>query len=384
VEKALIILNTNSYILSNFIKKQVAHVFETQIYIIDENLDKTTNEIIRHINDLILKENISTCFFQGCYISLINYDFIKQTNFKKKYFFLTDDFDAHEINSQTALACDGIMTVCPISQLKYNEKNLNASFYVVESDCELFKNHNLKKDIDILFFGAFKADRIKFLKDLENQNKKIKIIQAKDNYLPYNELVKYICRSKIVVNFSKTGPKKKFYSHRTYPFNYLQLKGKIFMAGFCGTLCLSEYSPSQKIIFGNHAPTFKNSDEMINEINKYLGDDKLLKDKTKNFADSCKPYIDKINFPKIFSELSNSNNKLFVKKLPYWYLRCFFIKSLRLIANKNSLKVLYKQFFENISNFIKYSGFTFPLLLVEAFFHLMYLQMKTIKNKFNK
>ena len=156
------------------------------------------------------------------------------------------------------------------------------------------------------------------------------------------------------------------------------------MAGFCGTLCLSEYSPSQKIIFGNHAPTFKNSDEMIDKINKYLDDDKLLKDKTKVFTDSCKPYIDKINFPKIFSELSNSNNKQFVKKLPYWYLRCFFIKSLRLIANKKSLKVLYKQYFENILNFTKYSGFTFPLLLVEAFFHLMFLQIKTIKNKFNK
>ena len=59
------------------------------------------------------------------------------------------------------------MTACPISKLKYNEKNLDASFFMNESDCDLFKNLNLEKDIDILFFGAFKADRVKYLNKLE-------------------------------------------------------------------------------------------------------------------------------------------------------------------------------------------------------------------------
>ena len=210
MEKALIILNTNSYILADFIKKKIAHSFEEQVYFIDQNLNKTTNDIINNLNDLAREKNISTCFFQGDYISVINYDFINRTKFKKKYIFLTDDFDTHEINSQTALACDGIMTACPISKLKYNEKNLDASFFVNEGDCGLFKNYNLKKDIDVLFFGAFKADRDEYLKKLENSNKQIKIIKPEEKYMPYEQLVKFICRSKIVINFSKTGPKKNF------------------------------------------------------------------------------------------------------------------------------------------------------------------------------
>jgi|TARA_B100001540_G_C15807457_1_gene642760 phenolic acid decarboxylase len=382
--KAIIILNTNSYILAEFINKQVSQLFDTELFFIDENLDKTVDEMIKYLNKLILQKNVSTCFFQGDYLSLINYDFINRTNFEKKYIFLTDDFDTHEVNSQTALACDGIMTACPISKLKYNEKNLDASFFMNESDCDLFKNLNLEKDIDILFFGAFKADRVKYLNKLEKENKKIKFIQAEDKYLPYDELVKFICRSKLVVNFSKTGPKKKFYSHKTYPFNYLQYKGRVHISGLCGTLCVSEYSPAQKIIFGDTAPTFKNADEMLTIIDMFLNDDDLLKEKTKLFVDKCLTYCDKVHFPKVISELSKSNNKQIVNKLPYWYLRSFIIKSLRLFANKKSLKVLYKQFYQNILSYTKYSGFTYPLILIEAFFHLIFLQMKTIKNKIVK
>jgi len=384
VEKALIILNTNSYILADFIKKKIAHSFEEQVYFIDQNLNKTTNDIINNLNDLAREKNISTCFFQGDYISVINYDFINRTKFKKKYIFLTDDFDTHEINSQTALACDGIMTACPISKLKYNEKNLDASFFVNEGDCGLFKNYNLKKDIDVLFFGAFKADRDEYLKKLENSNKQIKIIKPEEKYMPYEQLVKFICRSKIVINFSKTGPKKKFYSHKTYPFNYLQYKGRVHIAGLCGTLCVSEYSPAQKIIFEDTAPTFRSSDEMISIINEILGDEKILGSKTKLFVEKCKTYCDNNHFPKILSELTISNNRCLVKKLPYWYLRSFFIKSLRLVAGKDSLIVLYKQFYQNILNFFKYSGFTYPILLIEVFFHLFFLQFKIIKNKLIK
>ena len=66
------------------------------------------------------------------------------------------------------------------------------------------------------------------------------------------------------------------------------------------------------------------------------------------------------------------------KKIPYDQLT-----NIDSEAANNGFAMLVRDL-ENISNFVKYSGFTFPLLLVEAFFHLMYLQMKTIKNKFNK
>ena len=123
---------------------------------------------------------------------------------------------------------------------------------------------------------------------------------------------------------------------------------------------------------------------MLAIIDMFLNDDDLLNEKTKLFVDKCQTYCDKVHFPKVISELSKSNNKQIVNKLPYWYLRSFIIKSLRLFANKKSLKVLYKQFYQNILSYTKYSGFTYPLILIEAFFHLIFLQMKTIKNKIVK
>ena len=123
---------------------------------------------------------------------------------------------------------------------------------------------------------------------------------------------------------------------------------------------------------------------MISIINEILGDEKILGSKTKLFVEKCKTYCDNNHFPKILSELTISNNRCLVKKLPYWYLRSFFIKSLRLVAGKDSLIVLYKQFYQNILNFFKYSGFTYPILLIEVFFHLFFLQFKIIKNKLIK
>ena len=381
MEKALVILNTNSYILANFIMKKISHFFNSSVYFLDENLDKTTNQIINDINKKIDEQKINTCFFQGDYLSLINYTFISKTNFKRKYLFLTDDFDMHEVNSQTSLACDGIMTACPISKLKFNEKNLDASFYINEGDCDLFKDMKLKKDIDILFFGAFKADRNDYLNLIKKENLNIEIIKPEVKYLPYEKLVEYICRSKVVVNFSKTGDKNKFYSHKTYPYNYLQYKGRVHMAGMCGTLCVSEYSPAQEIIFGNDAPTFKTPNQMIDILKSLTSDDDKLKKQTNNFVDKCKRYCDHIYFPKVIKDLSLSNNRIKFTKLPYWYLRVFFIKSLRLYSNKKNIKNLYKEFFENILCFFKYSRFTFVFIVLEAIIHLLYLQLKIIKNK---
>ena len=52
--KAIIILNTNSYILAEFINKQVSQLFDTELFFIDENLDKTVDEMIKYLNKLIL------------------------------------------------------------------------------------------------------------------------------------------------------------------------------------------------------------------------------------------------------------------------------------------------------------------------------------------
>ena len=128
MEKALIILNNNSSIYSSWIKNKVSNKYDPIIYYLEENLKYTKKEIINHINNLIKYEKIEATFFQGDYISLIDYDFITKINSHKKFIYLTDDFDNHEVNSLNALACNAIMNCCPLSSLKYEEKQLKSFF----------------------------------------------------------------------------------------------------------------------------------------------------------------------------------------------------------------------------------------------------------------
>ena len=73
------------------------------------------------------------------------------------------------------MACDGIVSCCPISVLRY-EENLNAHFIFHESDERIFKNLNIEKDIDVLFFGALKANRSEYINKLKDNNINFKVI----------------------------------------------------------------------------------------------------------------------------------------------------------------------------------------------------------------
>ena len=161
MDKAIIILPTDSFISTIWIKSKVEKIcINPYLFFLDQNYHLSKKQIIKKINEIIKNQNINFGFFQGDYLSLIDYDFIKKINLKKKYLYLTDDFDMHEVNTLTALACDGIISACPISVFKYKEKNLNAYFALHESNERIYKNLDIQKDIDVIFFGALKANRI--------------------------------------------------------------------------------------------------------------------------------------------------------------------------------------------------------------------------------
>ena len=152
MNKAIIILPTDSIIFTSWIKSKIEKKFSNAVFFfVDQHLYLSKEGMIKKINEIINENKISAGFFQGDYLSLIDYDFISNMKLNNKYFYLTDDFDMHEINTHTALACDGIVSCCPISVLRYEEKGLNAHFIFHESDERIFKNLNIEKDIDVLF-----------------------------------------------------------------------------------------------------------------------------------------------------------------------------------------------------------------------------------------
>ena len=299
MDKAIIILPTDSTIFTTWIKSKVEkRCSKPFFFFLDQNYHLSKKQIIKKINEVVKKQEINFGFFQGDYISLIDYDFITKINCSKKYLYLTDDFDMHEVNTLTALACDGVITACPISVFKYKEKNLNAHFVFHESDERVYKNLNINKDIDVIFFGTLKADRIKFIDKLKESKINLKIVGPADNnsaLVSNEELNKLINRSKIVLNFSSTGYKNKFYSHKTFAFNYLILKGRVVISGLCGSLCISEHAPAHKLIFREDAlPEFKDAEEMITKIKYFLNDENALKNQTTKFANACKSYSDEV------------------------------------------------------------------------------------------
>ena len=140
MNKVIIILPTDSIIFTSWIKSKVEKKFSHVVFFfIDQHLYLSKKRMIHKINHLVHENKISTGFFQGDYLSLIDYDFISNIKLKNKYFYLTDDFDMHEINTHTALACDGIVSCCPISVLRYEEKGLIAHFFFMKVMKEFLK-----------------------------------------------------------------------------------------------------------------------------------------------------------------------------------------------------------------------------------------------------
>ena len=87
---------------------------------------------------------------------------IESIKVKKKIIWTGDDFELHDLNAITASACDLVLTTCPLSALKYREKGYD-SLVLHGEDGKINNSQNLKKEIDVLFFGVITHDRKEIL-----------------------------------------------------------------------------------------------------------------------------------------------------------------------------------------------------------------------------
>ena len=71
MNKAIIILPTDSVIFTSWIRSKIEKKFINSIFFfIDQHLYLSKKEIIKKINQIIKEENINISFFQGDYLSL--------------------------------------------------------------------------------------------------------------------------------------------------------------------------------------------------------------------------------------------------------------------------------------------------------------------------
>ena len=300
--------------------------YDTKHLYVSNYKNKNFDETIEDINNIVKSENIEIVVFDVDYFKFINFFFIEKIKSNKKILITGDDFELHDINAITASACDLVLSHCPLSVLKYREKGFES--YIIDFEKgKIAEKDNVKKDIDVLFFGALSSDRSKILNYLKNEGIKIENVGhvEGESGLPEEELLKLITRSKIVLNLSKSRSNsvKKHNSENIYKY-YYQFKGRIIMAGLNGAACVSEYSPGQELLFNDkEVPTFFTKEECAKILKDLLSNNQSLLECTSKFTSKvCDIHEDKKSFKIISNAIDKSENrKVELLKIPYWYLR---------------------------------------------------------------
>ena len=360
----------HSYILNKF---SCSYYFNE--YIINNNLNKTSQGISEEINSLIKEKKIEIIFFDFDYTSIIDKFFVNKIICKKK---ILVSFDPHENYKKIQDSLEYFSHLL-IAEPEYVEKlsllNQNCFHFPLEANEKIFFNKKTKKNIDVLFFGELKADRKIFIEKIKKLNINFHSHINSRETLDDNALVDLINRSKIVINFSKGVNKYE-------KDEYYQFKGKVLISGMCGTFCLSEYSKGQDLIFKNNYPTFKNSEEMITIMKSLLNNEKNLNILTNNFLSECKMFSDTEYFSKIVKFLSLENNKNILEKddkINYISIK----NRIKIFSKKSSSKVLLKEtanIFKNLKNNLSLKNM-YLIIYLSVIFLPFWFQSKIKNNK---
>ncbi len=326
MKKKVLIVFKYPHRWNNQVIKKFSNYYDTENLYISDLKNINFKEVVNKINNLIKSKNIEIVVFDPDYFKFINLFFIQKIKAKKKIIWTGDDFELHSMNAITASECDLILSTCPLSVLKYKEKGYQAYLTHGEKG-EIINNSQIKKEIDVLFFGALTEDRELFLNYITSKGINLRNVGHKEGMsgLPSEELQKLISKSKIILNLSKTRTSsvKNFSSENIYKF-YYQSKGRVTIAGVNGIACVSEYSPIQDMLFkNNEIPTFYTKEECVDVLKSLLKNEELLKKVTRSFTERANElYEDKKSFELIYEAIEKSKgSRVQLIKIPYWYLR---------------------------------------------------------------
>ena len=389
MKKKALILFKAQWDWNKFIISKISNFYEVKFLYLDQ-VKKNYLNTISQVNNFIIDNKIDTVFFDVDYQKFVNYYFINKIKNVKKVMMTLDNYERHNLNLITACSCHVVLTD-PISLLKYQELGIPAYNWFVESDGSFYKDMALEKKTDILFFGKINKDRKKFVEFIENNGIKVKVVGNNDeNYTSDQELVNLICKSKIVINFSKTTWNKiSNYPEKTLFKNQYQLKGRIIQSGLCGIACITEYAPQNKLLYKeDELLQFRTKEECVEILKELLNNNNKLLNYTKKFSTKTQEeYEDKKFFKKIYYFLEKIDPKKIktdknLRIIPYWYKRIC-CKQILL----RDLKI--SKFFQSIYNFKeilsiakKSNIFIFLLISIETGVNFIYYSLiNSIKRK---
>ena len=381
MKKKALILFKAQWDWNKFIISKISNFYEVKFLYLDQ-IKKNYLNTISQLNNFIIDNKIDTVFFDVDYQKFVNYYFINKIKNVKKVMMSLDNYERHNLNIITACSCHVVLTD-PISLLKYKELGIPAYNWLIESDGSLYKDMALEKKTDVLFFGKVNKDRKNFFEFIENNGIKVKVVGNNvENYVSDKELVNLICESKIVINFSKTTWNQiSNYPEKSIFKNQYQLKGRIIQSGLCGTACITEYAPQNKLLYkDDELLQFMTKEECVEILKELLSNNNKLLNYTKKFSTKTQEeYEDKKFFKKIYYFLEKVDPKRIktdknLRIIPYWYKRIcckqILLRDLKIskffqsiynfreifdIAKKSNIFIFLLIYIETCANFIYYS-----------------------------
>jgi hypothetical protein len=241
------------------------------------------------ILEIIDKEKIDLIF-----INFVSADFTFEINFlhylSQKCFMMMNFYDSElffePLDRYYAQCAD--LVLLPTSSVfieNYSLLGINAISTLSLFDIKMYKNLDIKKDIEVSFVGDLsKKSRRDFIEYIQKQGIQIEVFGkgSKNGSLSFDGMIDIFNRSKINLNFSDTSSQRTFnkdintdYSIVPKIVEYMtQLKGRTIEVSLCGSFTLTQNAVGIEELFSlDEIDIFNTKEELVSKILFYLEED---------------------------------------------------------------------------------------------------------------
>ncbi|MBP7652144.1 glycosyltransferase [Candidatus Dependentiae bacterium] len=220
------------------------------IFIFDNNFEISP----RFLNSL--RKNCRIVFW------LFDEEFLQQT-FTKYY-------------SQTA---DAVIVTDYLGRAYYEKLDIPTVLYFSSYSKKEYHPVAVKKEYDVTFIGEVRDERLKYINFLKKNGIKVDVFGrgSENGPVSMEQMNLIFNKSKINLNFTAIQVIPWIEKFDPVTINRAkQNKGRPIEIALTKSFCLSEYAPTLKYVFeiGNEVDYFKDCDELLEKVRKYLEDDR--------------------------------------------------------------------------------------------------------------
>jgi hypothetical protein len=182
------------------------------------------------------------------------------------------------INILYASCCDFVLTGCQIAMLKYEEADVSAGYFIMESVSD-FDFRDIEPTHDLVFYGQTGVGtRASLIEEARRAGFSVLTsadISPNEKSIPLTEMIP---RGKLVLNPMRSVvfpvANHPVWSHiQTSVRWYRQYKGRVFETAWSGRYSITEYCPSTRLLFSEtELYMFRTPTEMVEKVRSILSD----------------------------------------------------------------------------------------------------------------